>query len=75
MIARWINWLSTAPWHWMKVSGQLHALAALLLGIDPPSKHWIGNWVVIRGGLDVEAKKRKSLQSNPGHTVHSQSLY
>jgi len=36
----------------MKVKGQLHILATLLLGKDAPSSHWKGCWVVDITGLD-----------------------
>jgi hypothetical protein len=37
----------------MKVSGHLHAPAALLLGKQPPGMHYMGGWVGPRAGLDV----------------------
>jgi hypothetical protein len=51
---------STCSWprHWLEVSGQLHAPAALPSRKEPPGIHWIGGWVGPRGGLD-DVEKRK----------------
>jgi hypothetical protein len=57
----------------MKVSGQLHASAALPPGKEPPGTYWIGDWVIPRAGL-VAVKKRKILpcrESNPGRPARS----
>jgi hypothetical protein len=40
----------------MEVSGQLHALVALSLGIKATGTHWIGGWLVPKCGLDAVAK-------------------
>jgi hypothetical protein len=37
----------------MEVSGQLHASAALPLGKEPPTTHWIGGWVGPRAIWDM----------------------
>jgi hypothetical protein len=39
----------------MEVTGQLHALAALPTGKEPPGTHWIGGWVGPRAVLDVKS--------------------
>jgi hypothetical protein len=39
-------------WHWLEVSGQLHTLATLPPGREPPSTNWIGNWVGPGSSLD-----------------------
>jgi hypothetical protein len=39
----------------MKVSGKLHAPAALLPGKQP---HWVGEWVSLRAGQDAVAKRK-----------------
>jgi hypothetical protein len=63
-----------------KVSGQLHAPAALPPGKEPPRTHWIGGWVGPRAGLD-DVWKRKFLTLaglellTLGHPGRSQSLY
>jgi hypothetical protein len=64
----------------MKVSGQLHAPAALPPGKQPPGTHWIGGWVGPRACLD-DLDKRKFL-TLPGlelrpfsRPARSQSLY
>jgi hypothetical protein len=44
----------------MKVSGQLHAPAALFWRKNP-STHWIGGWVGPRAGLDAVAKSSQPL--------------
>jgi hypothetical protein len=60
-----------------RVTDQLHAPTALLLGKDPPvPTHWIGSWVGFRGGLDAVARRKKSIpchywESNPGCPAHS----
>jgi len=41
----------------MEVSGQLRAPAALLPG-KCLGTHWIGDWVILRAGLDAVAKKK-----------------
>jgi hypothetical protein len=42
----------------MEVSGQLHILAALSLGKEPPSTLWIGGWVSPGTGThDMEKRK------------------
>jgi len=38
------------------VSGQLHALAALPLGLKHPGTHFSGGWVGLRAGLDAVMK-------------------
>jgi hypothetical protein len=45
---------STLSWprHYLEVSGQLHALAALSRKETAPGIHWIGGWVGPRAGLD-----------------------
>jgi hypothetical protein len=45
-------------WHWLEVSGQFIAAAALSPG-KSPSTHWKGSWVGPRAGLDAVAKKKK----------------
>jgi hypothetical protein len=42
----------------VKVSGELHAPAALPAGERAPGGHWIGDWVEPRAGLD-DVEKRK----------------
>jgi hypothetical protein len=42
----------------MGVSGQLHALAALLPGKSAPGTHWIGGWVSPRTGLHAVVKRK-----------------
>jgi len=49
----------------MEMRGQIHSQAALPSGETTPSKHWIGDWLDLRAGLDVTAK-RKFLESNLG---------
>jgi len=45
------------PRHWMGVSDQRHAPAALLPpGKGPPGTHWTGGWVGPRAGLDTEVR-------------------
>jgi hypothetical protein len=44
--------------HYMQVSGQLHAPAALPPGKRVPGTHWIGGWVGPRTAQD-DAEKRK----------------
>jgi len=51
--------LSVTKYHAMEVSGQLHALAALLLGVRIPDTHWIGGWVGSRAGLDAVVRKNQ----------------
>jgi hypothetical protein len=64
----------------MKVSGQLHAPAALPRGKKSPGTHWIGGWVDPRAGLD-DVEKRKfltlpGLKPRPlGRPARDQSLY
>jgi len=41
----------------MRVSGQLHTVAALFSG-RKPCTHRIGDWVDPRGGLDISEKKK-----------------
>jgi hypothetical protein len=56
----------------MEVTGQLHALAALLLGKEPPSIHWIGGWMGLRAGLDMVSKSKipsPYWDSNPDHPI------
>jgi hypothetical protein len=59
-MGKWMYW-STFSWprHYVEVSGQLHAPAAL-----PPEKtprtHWIGGWMDPRSSLD-DLEKRKFL--------------
>jgi hypothetical protein len=62
---------STFSWprHWLEVSGQLHAPAAL-----PPGTNWIGGWVGPRAGLHND--KIPGLELRPlGRSARSQSLY
>jgi hypothetical protein len=62
----------------MEVSGQLHALVALLPGKEPlvsrnPSTHWIEGWVGPRAGVDEVARKKNpspSQESNPAPSAH-----
>jgi hypothetical protein len=52
----------------MEVSGQLHALAALPPGKDPPLTHWIGGWVGTRAVTDAVVKRKipsPRRESNP----------
>jgi hypothetical protein len=44
------------PRHWMGVSGQRHAPAALGPGERTPGTHCTGGWVDLRTGLDTEAR-------------------
>jgi hypothetical protein len=46
--------------------GQLHALAALLLGEDPGT-HYIGRWVAPRTSLDFVEKRKISI---PGRELN-----
>jgi hypothetical protein len=68
------------PWHWLEVSAQLHAPAALPAGKPPPHTHCIGGWVGPRADLD-DTEKRKfltlpGLELQPlGHPACSQLLY
>jgi hypothetical protein len=49
------------PQHYLEVSGQLHAPAALLPG-TAPGTHWIGGWMGPRTGQDdVEKTKFMTL--------------
>jgi hypothetical protein len=69
------------PRHYLKVSGQLHAPAALPPGKEPPpSTHWIGGWVDPRASLNNMEKWKfltlLGLELRPlGHPACSQSLY
>jgi hypothetical protein len=70
-----ISTTHSRPRHYMGVSGQYHAPAALYpRGIDT---HWTGGWVGPRTGLGAETG-RKILclcrGSNPGRPVRSQTL-
>jgi hypothetical protein len=40
------------------MNGQLHVLAVLPLGKEPPGIHWIGGWVDPRAGLDDVEKTK-----------------
>jgi hypothetical protein len=69
------------PRHWLEVSSQLHAPAALPQEKDPPppDTHWIGSWVDPRTGLDdVEERKFLTLPGlelrSLGRPVRTQSL-
>jgi hypothetical protein len=60
----------------MKVSGQLHTLASLASGKEPPpSTLWTGGWVGPRANLDMVVKRERekknclSQELNPGHPV------
>jgi hypothetical protein len=44
------------PRHWMEVSGQLHAPAALPPTERAPGTHWIESWVGARAVLDAVVK-------------------
>jgi hypothetical protein len=44
------------PRHYLEVSGQIHAAAAIPPGERVPSTHWIGGWVGPRAGLDYMEK-------------------
>jgi hypothetical protein len=44
------------PWHWMDVSGQRHAPAALCFGERTPGTHYTRGWVGLRAGLDKEVR-------------------
>jgi hypothetical protein len=64
-----------------KVSGQLHAPAALAPRERAPGIHWIKGWVCPRTGLD-DVEKKKILDPNTGLDLRplvrpalSQSLY
>jgi hypothetical protein len=46
------------PWHWLEMSGQLHAPATLRPRERAPGTHWIGGWVGPRAGLDDTEKRR-----------------
>jgi hypothetical protein len=68
------------PQHYIGVSGQCHAPA--MPRFTPrertPSTHWIGGWMGPRASLDAEAQRKilcPCRGSNPGHPVHSQTLY
>jgi hypothetical protein len=50
----------------MKMSGQFHALDALLPQERAPSSHWIGGWVGPRASLDTEEKRKISTLSLTG---------
>jgi hypothetical protein len=73
----------SSPRHWMKVSGQFHAPAALPPEERAPSTHWIGNWVGPRAGLDDVERWRgekscpdRHSNSRPlGRPARNQSLY
>jgi len=55
----------------MEVSGQLHTLADLPLGKEPPDTHWIGGWVGPRAGLDVMVKRKISNPCQASNTCSS----
>jgi hypothetical protein len=61
------------------VSGRCHAPATLQpLGRGTPCTHWIGNWAILRFGLDAEARRKLIClcrRLNHGHPVLSQILY
>jgi len=42
----------------MKVSGQLHALAALPPREGAPGTHWLGGWVGARAVLEAVVKRK-----------------
>jgi hypothetical protein len=44
------------PRHYMGVSGQRHAWAALCARERTPGTHCTGGWVDLRAGLDTEAR-------------------
>jgi hypothetical protein len=70
-----------SPWprHWLEVSGQFHAQAALPPGKEPPHTHWIGGWVGPKPNLE-DMEKWKFLPPpglelwHLGRPDHSQSL-
>jgi hypothetical protein len=52
----------------MEVSGQIHALAALIPKEKAPGTHWIGGWVDPRAVPDAVVKKKipsSCRESNP----------
>jgi hypothetical protein len=54
-------WYSSTPsWtqHWMEVSGQFHAPAALNPKKKAPCTHWTGGLVGSRAGLDTVVKRK-----------------
>jgi hypothetical protein len=58
----------------MEMSGQLHALATLPPGIQPPHTQWIGVLVGPQTGLDCMEKGQISClyrESNPGRPARS----
>jgi hypothetical protein len=68
------------PWHYLEVSGQLHAHAALPTGKKAPSNYWVGGWVDPSAGLhDVEKRKFLTLPGLElrllGRPARSLSLY
>jgi hypothetical protein len=70
----------TYSWHqhYMGVSGQHHALAALYRRERTLGTHWIAGWLGFRAGLDTEARGKTLCLcqgSSPGHPVSSQTLY
>jgi len=59
-----------------EVSGQFHAPAAFTSGVRVPGTHWIGGWVGLRAGLDMEEKRNKihhcpCQELNPGLPARS----
>jgi hypothetical protein len=61
----------------MRVSGQLHAPAALLRE-KAPDTHWIGGSVGPRAGMDVMEERKVLIpcrKSNPGRQARILSLY
>jgi hypothetical protein len=45
------------PWHWMRVSGQRHAPAALTPGKRTHCTHFTESWVGPRADMDTEVRK------------------
>jgi hypothetical protein len=60
------------PRHYMEVSGQCHAPAALCSGERTPGTHCTGGWVGPRAGLDTEVRGKilcPCRGSNPDHSI------
>jgi hypothetical protein len=58
------------PRHYMGVSGQHHAPAALTPGEKTPGTHCAGGWVGPRAGLDAEARGKISAVSTSETSVN-----
>jgi hypothetical protein len=69
------------PLHYIGLSGQRHASAALYPGERIPGTHCTGGWVGPRAGLDTEAREKilsplPGIEPrSPGRTARSQTLY